>query len=97
MEEPMIEVALHVVSVMLGIAALLAFVRIVKGPSILDRVVASEVLLSTIMLALITHMVRVGNTRTLMVVLVVALLGFTASVSVARFVSAQDHQREEQP
>lgn len=86
--------ALSAAQVMLGLAALLTLVRIIRGPSILDRVVASETLLSTIMLALITHMVRTETTRTLMAVLVVALLGFTAAVSVARLVSAQEQEPE---
>lgn len=90
----MIDVALSAVQVMLALAALLTLVRIIKGPSVLDRVVASETLLSTIMLVLLTHMVRTETTRTLMAVLVVALLGFTAAVSVARLVSAQESEPE---
>ena len=90
----MTDVALSAVQVMLSVAALLTLVRIVRGPSILDRVVASEALLSTIMLALLTHMVRTETTRTLMAVLVVALLGFTAAVSVARLVSTQEQGPE---
>jgi multicomponent Na+:H+ antiporter subunit F len=93
-EAAMTDAALSVVQVMLGLAALLTLVRIIRGPSILDRVVASETLLSTIMLALITHMVRTETTRTLMAVLVVALLGFTAAVGVARLVSAQEREPE---
>lgn len=79
-----------VVLVLLSTSGFLALYRILRGPSILDRVLASEVLLVTIMLGLIAQMVYVENTRTLTAVLVVALLGFTASVSVARFVSHQE-------
>lgn len=78
-----------IVLALLSTAGFLALYRILRGPSILDRVLASEVLLVTVMLGLITHMIYVENTRTLTAVLVVALLGFTASVSVARFVSHQ--------
>lgn len=79
-----------IVLVLLSAAGFLALYRILRGPSILDRVVASEVLLVTVMLGLIANMIYAENTRTLTAVLVVALLGFTASVSVARFVSQQE-------
>lgn len=78
------------VLVLLSAAGFLALYRILRGPSILDRVIASEVLLVTIMLGLVANMIYVQNTRTLTAVLVVALLGFTASVGVARFVASQE-------
>lgn len=79
-----------VVLALLSLSGFLALYRILRGPSILDRVIGSEVLLVTVMLGLIANMIYVQNTRTLTAVLVVALLGFTAAVSVARFVSHQE-------
>lgn len=79
-----------IVLVLLSGAGFLALFRILHGPSILDRVIASEVLLVTVMLGLIANMIYLENTRTLTAVLVVAMLGFTAAVSVARFVSTQE-------
>lgn len=82
-------VVMAVVLVLLGSSALGAVWRIVMGPSILDRMVGSEVLLVTVMAAMLTEMAYHQHTRTLPVVLVVAALSFTGSVSVARYVSAR--------
>lgn len=82
-------VAMAVVLVLLGSSALGAVWRIIQGPSILDRMIGSEVLLVTAMAAMLTEMAYHQHTRTLPVVLVVAALSFTGSVSVARYVSAR--------
>jgi multicomponent Na+:H+ antiporter subunit F len=81
------------VTVLLGAAALGAIWRIIKGPSILDRMIGSEVLLVTVMAAMLAEMAYHQHTRTLPVVLVVVTLGFTGSVSVARYVSSAKDSR----
>jgi multicomponent Na+:H+ antiporter subunit F len=81
------------VVLLLGAAAFGAIWRIINGPSILDRMVGSEVLLVTVMAAMLTEMAYHEHTRTLPVVLVVVTLGFTGSVSVARYVSSTRDKR----
>jgi len=44
--------------------ALFALIRVVRGPTILDRVIGSDVLLTTLMLVLGAEMVINGHTRT---------------------------------
>ena len=73
-----------------AIAALLTLVRIVKGPSILDRAVASDVLLTEVMCVLGADMAINHHTSTMPVLLVVAGVGVFGSVSVARFVARRD-------
>lgn len=80
-------VVIAVVFTLLAFSALAAVWRIINGPSILDRMIASDVLLVTVMLALLTEMAYHQHTRTLTVVLVIAALSFTGTVSVARYVS----------
>lgn len=75
------------VTALLAAGALGAIWRIIAGPSILDRMVGSEVLLVIVMAALLSEMAYHQHTRTLPVVLVIVTLGFTGSVSVARYVS----------
>lgn len=72
-------------SAILAVAALLAVVRIVKGPSIVDRAVGNDVLVSTIvcMLGLQAATMRDSSTLTLLVTL--SLIGFVSSVAVGRF------------
>lgn len=94
-----------IVSILFGAGALLALYRVVAGPSILDRMIASDVLLTTLMLVVGAEMVYNSHTRTIPVMLVLAATALFATVAVARYVSKQDrtapHERlnesDEQP
>ncbi|WP_248242443.1 monovalent cation/H+ antiporter complex subunit F [Microbacterium kunmingense] len=72
------------------IAALLTLWRIVVGPSILDRAVASDVLLTEVLCVLGAEMAINQHTRTLPVLLVIAAVGVFGSISIARFVARKD-------
>jgi multicomponent Na+:H+ antiporter subunit F len=82
-----VNLAFVLVTVLLSIGALLALVRVVRGPSILDRMIASDVLLTTLLLAVGSEMVYSGHTRTLPVLLVLATTAIFATVTVARYVA----------
>ncbi|MCU1543927.1 MAG: sodium:proton antiporter [Microbacteriaceae bacterium] len=71
-------------------AALLTVYRIVRGPSILDRMIASDVLLTTLMLTVGAEMVYNGHTRTIPLMVVLASTAVFATIAVARYVSKQD-------
>jgi len=79
-----------ITAVLLGAAALCSVYRIVRGPSVLDRVIAADVLVATIMCALGADMAFNNHTDTLPVLLVLALFGVLGSISVARFLPRQD-------
>lgn len=76
--------------VLFAVAAALTIVRIVRGPSILDRAVASDVLLTEVLCLLGAEMVIHQHTRTLPVMLIVAAVGVFGSIAVARFVARRD-------
>jgi multicomponent Na+:H+ antiporter subunit F len=86
---------LIVIYVVFAIAALLTVVRIVIGPSILDRAVASDVLLTLVMCVLGADMAINHHTRTLPVLLVIAAVGVFGSISIARFVARRDNRDRE--
>lgn len=77
--------------IVFGAAALLTVVQIVRGPSILDRAVASDVLLTEVMCVLGADMAINGHTRSLPVLLIIAAVGVFGSISVARFVARRDN------
>ncbi len=77
--------------VVFGIASLLTLWRIVIGPSILDRAVASDVLLTLVMCVLGADMAINHHTRTLPVLLIIAAVGVFGSISIARFVARKDN------
>ncbi len=71
---------------MLGIGALLALVRLGAGPSLLDRVVATDTLLVIIAAGLAVHAGLQRDPTVVPVLVVVSLLAFVGSVSVARYI-----------
>ncbi len=73
-----------------GIAAIFAVVRIIRGPSVLDRVVAADVLVSTIICGLGAEMALNRHTYSLPVALVLALFAVFGSISVAKFMSNRE-------
>ena len=80
-----------VTAVVFGVAALLTLWRIIIGPSILDRAVASDVLLTEVMCVLGAEMAINGHTRSLPVLLIIAAVGVFGSISIARFVARRDN------
>ncbi|MFZ3415865.1 monovalent cation/H+ antiporter complex subunit F [Arthrobacter sp. 3Tela_A] len=80
-------VAIIIVSVMLAVSAAGAIFRIVRGPSILDRVLAADVLLAIVGGALVVDMVVNRNLNYLALLIAISLIGFIGSVTVARFVT----------
>lgn len=71
-------------------AAFLALARVVRGPSLLDRMIASDVLLTTLILVVGAEMVINGHTRNIPLMLVLSGVAIFATVAVARYVSKQD-------
>lgn len=92
-------VVLWIAATMLGVAALLALIRVVRGPSSLDRVVAMDVLLSCLIGAIGIEAAYGRHGTTIPVLAVLALLGFVGSVAIARFgadVGDDDPDRREE-
>ncbi|WP_174775206.1 monovalent cation/H+ antiporter complex subunit F [Cryobacterium sp. Hb1] len=85
-----LQIVAVVASIMFGIAALLSVYRIVVGPSVLDRVIASDVLVATVICALGAEMALNRHTDNLPVLLVLALFAVLGSLSVARFLPGRD-------
>ena len=79
-----------VAGVMFGVGAIAAIVRVVRGPSILDRALATDVLLAIAMCALGAEMAINRHTDTLIVVLVLALFAIVGSIAIARFIGKED-------
>lgn len=70
----------------LGISAMLSLLRMVRGPSIVDRAVANEVLMGVMICALGVEAAVTRHDTTLPILISLSLVGFLSSVAVARFV-----------
>ena len=71
---------------LLGGGALLALARLAMGPSLLDRVVATDTLLVIISAGLAVYAALARDPTVVPVLVVVSLLAFVGSVSIARYV-----------
>ncbi|GAB3974043.1 monovalent cation/H+ antiporter complex subunit F [Plantactinospora veratri] len=74
------------VAVLLAAGLGLALIRIVRGPSTLDRIVANDVLLAITVGAIATEAAYTRDATGLPILLGLALLGPIASIAVGRFV-----------
>jgi multicomponent Na+:H+ antiporter subunit F len=88
-------VVLAVCVAMLGVAAVLLVVRISRGPTHLDRAVALDALVAVTMGAVVIEAAVHRHTATLPVLVVLSLLAFVGSVSIARFTRGSDEPEEE--
>jgi multicomponent Na+:H+ antiporter subunit F len=77
---------LELATAMLSLALLLAFARLVRGPSLADRVVALELIASLSVGMIAAYDVRTGLPVFLDVAMVLALVGFLGSVAYARYI-----------
>ncbi|MGI6878316.1 monovalent cation/H+ antiporter complex subunit F [Microbacterium sp. gxy059] len=88
-------VLIAIIVALFAVAAVLTLIRMVKGPSILDRAVASDVLLTEVLCVMGAEAVINQRTDTLPVMLMIAATGILGTVAVARFVARRDQRRDE--
>lgn len=74
-----------VCAAMLAVAGVLCLYRVVRGPSMLDRTIATDVFVASFVAALGVHAAVGRYSSTVSVLLALSLVGFLGSVSVARF------------
>ncbi|MEK8226242.1 monovalent cation/H+ antiporter complex subunit F [Oerskovia sp. M15] len=86
--EAMIVVVL-ICAVLLASAAALAVVRAEKGPSMLDRTIALDVFTTTLVGTIALEAAWSRRTETIPILVVLSLVGFVGSVTIARFASVE--------
>ncbi len=79
-------VAVTIAYLLVAAGAVLTLVRLVQGPSLADRVVATDLLLVLLSCGAGIFTVDTGNGTYLIVMVVVGVLGFLGTVTVARFI-----------
>jgi len=67
------------------VAASAAVYRLVIGPTLADRVIALDLLLVALMTAIVIDAAHRRSTTWLNLLVVIAIIGFTATVAVSRF------------
>jgi multicomponent Na+:H+ antiporter subunit F len=88
----MLEIVSQVTLATLGLALLIAFIRLVKGPTLPDRIVATD-LLGVLVVGLIVVLAGQSGVRpTLDAAIVIALIGFLGTIAYATYVERGDPQ-----
>ena len=70
---------------MLAVAMGFALVRMIRGPRAQDRVLGLDTLYVNSMLQLLVFGIRTGNTLYFEAALIIGMLGFVATVALAKF------------
>jgi multicomponent K+:H+ antiporter subunit F len=77
--------AIALAQTMLGLAMVLALLRLLIGPRAEDRVLALDALYVSAMLLILTYGMRTGETVYFEAALAIAVLGFVATAALAKF------------
>lgn len=81
--------------IMLSLALLISIIRIIIGPTLADRVLALDLMTVIAMGFVGTIAIRTGLMLYLDIAIALALLGFLATVALARYIfSRAQHRRE---
>ena len=68
------------------VAGVLAGIRLVRGPDLADRVISLDAALVALMGAIGTRVAETGETLYIGILVVIAIVAFTATVVLSRFV-----------
>lgn len=77
--------AVLIASVMLAVAVVLAFIRVLRGPSLPDRVVAFDLMTTLAVGIMALYSIATEETVFLDVAIVLALISFLGTVAFARY------------
>jgi multicomponent K+:H+ antiporter subunit F len=80
-----LEWAIAIAQVLLGLAMCCATFRLAAGPRAQDRILGLDTLYVTAMLMLVTFGIRAGSSLYFEAALVIGLLGFVSTVALAKF------------
>ena len=85
----MLTMAFAVTLTTLTVAAVLAFIRLVRGPTLPDRVIAIDLMGVLIVCLLVVAAASTGQRALLDVAIVVALISFVGTVAYATYVERE--------
>jgi multicomponent Na+:H+ antiporter subunit F len=88
-----VDAALLVAAISLVISGGLTFSRLVRGPGMLDRVVALDVLAALVVALTVVAAIRTGESALIDVGLTIALVSFVGTIAVAHFVEERGRDR----
>ncbi|MBD3619700.1 MAG: K+/H+ antiporter subunit F [Chromatiales bacterium] len=86
----MIETALYIAFTLVGLAVVLAFWRLLRGPSAPDRILALDTLYVNTIALLVLFGIHLGNNIYFEAALLIALMGFVGTVALCKYLLRGD-------
>lgn len=83
----MFEISLDIALGFIFLAFFFSLIRLWKGPSLQDRVVALDLIASLAVGIILIYLLRMGEKRYLDIVLILSLIVFLGTVAIARFLN----------
>ncbi len=82
----MVDIVCSIVMLMLTVAFGAAFVRVVIGPTLPDRVIALDMAATIVVALILTHCVQSGSAYFIPAAVSIALLSFVGTVALALYI-----------
>lgn len=86
----MIDIALGIAFVAVGLAQVLAMIRLLRGPETGDRILALDTMVINAIALIVLIGVKWGTQMYFESAMIIAMLGFVSTVALARFVLRGD-------
>ena len=82
----MLETHISYIMMVYGVALLLALARLIKGPTLADRVVSLDFIMTCVIGMIVVDAIATGESNFLSVAIVAALLGFVGTLAFAMYI-----------
>lgn len=82
----MIEAHVNYIMIAYAVALLLALARLIKGPTLADRVVSLDFIMTCVIGMIVVDAIATGESNFLSVAIVAALLGFVGTLAFAMYI-----------
>lgn len=86
----MLNIALSIAFVLVGVAFVLSFLRLLRGPDATDRILALDTLYINAVALLVLLGVQLGSPLYFEAALLIALMGFVGTVALAKYLLRGD-------
>ena len=86
----MLSLAIDVAFALLGLSLALTLVRVVRGPDVIDRILALDTLYVNSATMLVLYGLQLGTGRYYEAALLIAMLGFITTVVLSKFLTRGD-------
>ncbi|TLX73015.1 hypothetical protein E9993_16255 [Labilibacter sediminis] len=93
MTDGILDIALLVGFVCMLLALLLAFIRLVKGPSMYDRIVAMDMMASITMGFILIYSIVINKKMYVDIAIIISLISFIGTVAISTFLKLKNNKK----